>query len=303
VTESGPGTEDIRGGRGRDTASYTGSPAGTGNTHCIDITADLGAGTASGDGFGIDTLTSIENVWTGGGNDVLIGDDGPNEFYTGYSCNNEPSTTESVTGKGGVDRITFTAQGSGVSGPVEVDLQAQTARVNINGGPISVLITLSSIEEVIGTDGEDVILGDDGPNSLSGGYGDDTINGRGGDDQLLGDGGNDSLDGGPGANHNDGVQAPTLASPQSGSPHGQLRTLAGAGARHPQSRSCWTLTHDKPGVAFDPETVPTHAPLWKAQAEKSLAHRRDRRSLPSMRDRVDELRTNLLLLARPELPV
>jgi Ca2+-binding RTX toxin-like protein len=209
VSESGPGNETIRGGRGRDAASYLllQDPAGGSGSHCSDITADLSAGTASGDGFGTDTLDGIEKVWTGGGNDVLIGDEGPNEFYTGTLSCDETSPTDSVAGNGGLDRITFDSlnveTGNG-PGPVEVDLQAKTA---LWGDPESEdrdLITLSSIEDVAGTEYEDVIFGDDGPNNLVGRDGDDLINGRGGDDQLLGHRGNDSLDGGLGANTNDG---------------------------------------------------------------------------------------------------
>lgn len=203
--ESGPGNDSIRGGSGRDTASYAWLQFGS---HCNDITADLSAGTASGDGFGTDTLETIENVWTGGGNDVLIGDDGPNEFYVGVPCEDEPSPTESVSGNGGPDRIRFDlsdrAELEYDYGPVEIDLQAQTARLDNHGLPNFVLITLASVEHVTGTGFADAILGDAGPNSLAGARGNDLINGREGDDQLHGDKGDDSLDGGPGANHIDG---------------------------------------------------------------------------------------------------
>ena len=86
VIESGPGNEAIRGGRGLDAASYVQlySPDGSSGSHCNTITADLTTGKASGKGFGIDTLHGIEGVRAGGGNDVLIGDEGPNEFYTGF---------------------------------------------------------------------------------------------------------------------------------------------------------------------------------------------------------------------------
>ena len=98
-----------------------------------------------------------------------------------------------------------------------MDLLAQTASWDNQGGPIPVLITLHSIEDATGTEWDDEILGDDGPNSLSGGDGNDIINGRGGDDQLLGDKQNDSLDGGPGTNHNDGGKGTdTCVNPSTG---------------------------------------------------------------------------------------
>ncbi len=209
MAESGPGNETIRGGRGRDTVSYLVviTLAADGGGHCNDITVDLAAGTASGDGFGTDTLDGIESVWTAGGHDVLIGDEGPNEFYTGFPCPDDPAPTESVTGNGGFDRITFDIEALDYSfapGPVEVDLQANTARWGDEGSANRVLITLSSIENAAGTEYSDVILGDDGPNVLVGRSSGDLINGRGGDDLLFGNRYNDSLDGGPGANTNDG---------------------------------------------------------------------------------------------------
>ena len=157
VSESGPGNETMRGGRGRDAASYLWllDPDGGSGSHCSDITADLSAGTASGDGFGTDTLDGIEKVWTGGGNDVLIGDDGPNEFYTGTLSCDESSPTDSVAGNGGLDRITFDSlnvEGGSAPDSVEVDLQAKTA---LWGDPESQdrdLITLNSIEDVAGTE-------------------------------------------------------------------------------------------------------------------------------------------------------
>jgi Ca2+-binding RTX toxin-like protein len=206
VLSSGPGNETIVGGSGWDAVSYVETLSGGGSgSHCNDITADMSQGTAQGTDFGADTLQDVESVWTGGGNDVLIGDDGPNAFYTGgFPCDESP--TDSVSGNGGADRITFNSElaelGSG-PGPVRVDLVEHTARWS-NQGSGFIVITLASIENVTGTEGRDVILGDAQPNELSGGsdspgrWGSDVIRGRGGADSLSGRGGNDWLYGGRG---------------------------------------------------------------------------------------------------------
>ncbi len=223
---SGRGNETIDGGSGRDHADYAEilSPNGS-SGHCRRITADLSLGTASGTGFGVDVLEGIESISTGGGNDVLIGDDDPNDLFAGVPCFGNPSPTESVTGNGGVDRVLFSDPfaGESASGRVRVDLLNHTARLG-NQGASPVVYSLDSIENVTGTEFRDVILGDAGPNELSGGpfSSGDVISGRGGadllvgkfasdrlrggsgNDVLLGNGGADDLDGGTGRNRNDG---------------------------------------------------------------------------------------------------
>ena len=48
-----------------------------------DVTVDLSAGTASGSEIGSDTLTEIENVIGGAGNDTITGDDADNRLEGG----------------------------------------------------------------------------------------------------------------------------------------------------------------------------------------------------------------------------
>ena len=204
---SGPGDEVIRGGPGRDVASYVELlSAGSFSSHCNAITADLSRGTAHGTGFGTDTLQTVENVFTGGGNDALIGDGNANVFYTGgYPCD-ERSPHDSVDGRGGADRITFDTENTefgSAPGPVRVDLAAHTARWDNQGSPHPIVVTLRSIENVTGTEYPDVIAGDALANGLVGGSDfagrGDVIRGRGGADRISGRAGNDTLYGGPGA--------------------------------------------------------------------------------------------------------
>ncbi|WP_301951274.1 hypothetical protein [Microcystis aeruginosa] len=56
-----------------------------------------------------------------------------------------------------------------------------------------------SIENLIGTAGNDTIIGNTADNSLNGGAGNDSINGGDGVDTLIGGAGNDTLTGGAGA--------------------------------------------------------------------------------------------------------
>lgn len=71
--EGGAGDDVLDGGPGSDTTVYAAAPTA--------IVADLGAGTASGDGG--DTLVAIENVIGSSHGDDLFGDDGPNRLLGG----------------------------------------------------------------------------------------------------------------------------------------------------------------------------------------------------------------------------
>lgn len=208
VFASGPGNDTIRGDGGRDTVSYVATLQSDGwSTHCHDVVANLKVGSSHGIGFGTDVLSGVENVWTGGGNDVLVGDDSDNEFYTGnpWGCREGRSRVESVTGNGGVDEISFdssTAEDSSAPGPVQVDLTAQTARWRDRGPGPAVVLTLRGIEDVTGTEFRDIIVGDEHSNRLVGAFGisdPDVIRGGSGADRLYGGDRNDLLDGGPGA--------------------------------------------------------------------------------------------------------
>lgn len=64
--------------------------------------------------------------------------------------------------------------------------------------------TLTSIENLTGSQYADTLLGDDKSNRLDGGNGDDQLSGNGGNDTLIGGDGNDTLNGGEGADVLDG---------------------------------------------------------------------------------------------------
>ncbi|MFC7725460.1 calcium-binding protein [Nocardioides sp. GCM10028917] len=207
---SGSGNDAIYGGPGVDRGEYalvldSSIPA----SNCPDVMVDLSRGVASGTHFGADTLTGVENIKSGSGEDVLIGDSRNNTFYAGKPCHptEEAAQRDSVAGGDGWDRILFDSHlwdGNTPLGPVAVDLAAGTA-VQPNSGPSDVVVTvvLDSIENVTGTRGRDTIVGDDRPNRLSGGLRGccegDVIRGRGGNDYLVGSEGSDTIYGDEGA--------------------------------------------------------------------------------------------------------
>jgi len=92
-----------------------------------------------------------------------------------------------VRGGVGWDRIVFT--------PIRTAVNANmlTGQATWAGGTM----TLSGVQALWGTPGNDVLVGNGGRNSLLGGAGDDELVGNGGRDDLRGSGGFDRLDGGP----------------------------------------------------------------------------------------------------------
>ena len=134
-------------------------------------------------------------ILAGGGNDVLQGDD----------------TNNLLDGESGIDTVVYQQDPSGV----EVDLAAELAK---DGYGCSDLVR--EIENIIGSEFNDLLAGDDNRNSLTGRNGNDEINGRGGDDYLVGSSGQDFLTGGTGSDRfvylspNDGTD--TIADFESG---------------------------------------------------------------------------------------
>ncbi|MBC7281051.1 calcium-binding protein, partial [Hoeflea sp.] len=153
------------------------------------INVNLASGVVSNDGFGnVESLSG--SFWEVRGTDFadsIVGSDG-GESFIGLGGN------DTIDGGGGSDRIRYD-QGSIPSG-VTVDLTAGTATGTVNG--ISFSHTLSNIEQVRGSAGNDVITGDAGNNRLWGRGGNDTLNGGDGSDELYGEDGNDIIN--PGDN-------------------------------------------------------------------------------------------------------
>ncbi|MDB9412574.1 beta strand repeat-containing protein [Microcystis aeruginosa] len=175
----GAGNDTLDGGAGTDTAVF-----GPGN-NTVNLTLTTGQDT----GEGTDVLSSIENLVGGDGDDSLIGDTGNNQLDGGTGNDNLSggAGNDTLLGGAGTDTATFGA------GNNTVNLTLTTGQNTGEGTDV-----LSSIENLVGGDGDDSLIGDTGNNQLDGGTGNDTLLGDAGDDTLIGGAGNDSLVGGAG---------------------------------------------------------------------------------------------------------
>ncbi len=199
LLEGGPGADKLVGGAGTNTASYESSSDG--------VSVSLLSGTGNGGDATGDVLTNIQNLigsyysdilignnsanqisGGAGGNDYLMGEAG-NDTLTGGPGNDTldgGSGADSLDGGGGVNEATYWDS----SAPVNVNLLTSSATGGDAAGD-----TLTNIQDIAGSAGNDTLTGDNNNNLLIGLAGNDT---------LLGMGGNDTIDGGPGADYMDG---------------------------------------------------------------------------------------------------
>jgi Ca2+-binding RTX toxin-like protein len=154
----GPGNDAINGDAGTDVVDWQGDGP---------VSASLVTHLASQSGD-TDTLTAVENLTGAGGNDVLIGDSGPNVLRGGIGGPCDPfgactrtSGDDTIYGGGGEDTI--------------------------YGG--------ADADHLYGGDGGDTIYGEGG---------NDTVYGEGGWDTLFGGDGNDKLSGGSAVDYGNG---------------------------------------------------------------------------------------------------
>jgi Ca2+-binding RTX toxin-like protein len=165
----GAGADTLIGGAGSDTASYATSKTA--------VTVDLDNGTGIGGDAQSDTLTSIENLIGSKGADTLTGDAHDNMLIGGASA-------DIIDGGDGIDTVSYAGKAA-----VTIDLTLTTAQC---GGDAKGDI-LSNIENVIGSNGNDILTGDAGDNLLAGYTGNDTLNGGAGADTLDGGVGCDTV--------------------------------------------------------------------------------------------------------------
>lgn len=193
----GDGQDYLEGGVGRD--SYDGGDgvdaARFGRDSDTAVRVDLSAGIVYDDGYGNEeTITGVETLYTGSGDDILIGNAADNTFQAGTGNN-------TLSGGGGVDTVEyFMVEGKN---SVIADLESGTALHSNHTTGETFTDSLSSIENLSGTLNNDILLGDDGDNILHGLDGNDILRGdhhgdNGGDDFLYGGQGNDILYGGGG---------------------------------------------------------------------------------------------------------
>ena len=211
----GEGTDTLIGGGGRDQLDGgAGSDAAVYAEITTSIRADLRAGvlTFVGQNWPAETLTSIENLTTGSGNDTVTGAGDANAILTGAG-------RDSLIGAGGGDYLDGGAGADTMAGGVGDDtyvIDNTGDRVTESGGGLvsGIDAVISNRDFTLGVNMENlsltgnnnafglgnglgnVLTGDDSSNSLRGVAGADTLIAGLGNDDLEGGDGNDRLAGG-----------------------------------------------------------------------------------------------------------
>jgi len=191
----GAGNDSLVGGDGFDAADYTLSKSG--------VVINLGNGTVAGEGR--DQLSEIEDAWGSTHPDTLIGNSSANHLY-GWDG------PDDIDGRGGDDLLVPGVGDDTVEGGVGADyvdyffgklsdfLATNPVNVNLATGVArgSGTDSLLDIENVSGTNHNDVLTGSEKANAMFGYNGDDELYGLEGNDWVDGGSGNDFLSGGPG---------------------------------------------------------------------------------------------------------
>ncbi|MCA0957404.1 hypothetical protein LCM16_25185, partial [Mameliella alba] len=153
VFDGGAGADDFYGGFSRDTVSYANSNAA--------VTVALFNNTASGGHAAGDSLVSIENLTGSDFDDVLSGNGGRNVFIGGAGG-------DAFYGGGSSDTVSYETSNAAVT----VALFNNTASGGHAAGDSFV-----SIENLTGSDFDDVLSGDANANTFIGGAGGDEMYG------------------------------------------------------------------------------------------------------------------------------
>ena len=205
----GAGQDNINGGSGADTLSY----ANSGDRVII----NLASGFANGGHATGDVYENIENLFGSAFDDRLTGDNGDN-VIDGFNGDDILRGLDGVNvlnggngddvfiggdgadthngGGGFADTIDYSGSTSGV--------QARLGGSQVFDGGFATGDSFSGIEDLIGSDFNDILVGNIRANSLVGNAGNDFLNGDRGTDVLLGGDGNDTLIGGFGRDTIDG---------------------------------------------------------------------------------------------------
>jgi Ca2+-binding RTX toxin-like protein len=177
------GNDYMVGGGGIDTLSYL-DPFDEDGPVSVDFEGNGLPGSVLGTSSGADgndQFAEMEAVYGTPSGDVIRGDDDSN-FLVGMGGN------DLLDGRAGEDQAEFPE----ATGPLRASLAAGV--ISEPGGRTD----LRSVENVAGTDFDDLLVGDAGDNALLGLEGDDKIYGRDGSDTLYGGEGNDGVFGGAG---------------------------------------------------------------------------------------------------------
>lgn len=166
VIYGGTGADTLHGGTGSNTLRFNdlATAVNVVMTGAGEGTADDGTSTDTFDGFGTFYLTDLsaqgDTFTESTGADIVYGLSGDDTFTVVAG----DSADDTFNGGNGTDTVDY----SSASNPVTVSLAAGTATGNGND-------TLTSIENVIGTSGDDTISGSTSSNTLDGGGGTNTL--------------------------------------------------------------------------------------------------------------------------------
>ncbi len=179
------GADTIDGGGGSDTVLYSDT------TKSVVVTLDGDQPvTVVVDGVDSDTISNIENVTGGGGNDELTGDGGDNVLVGGGGGDvlQGMGGKDVLDGDAGNDTVVY----SDTSEAVVLALKAGADAKAFVGGAFQDIVR--NVENITGGDGDDILSGDGAANRLIGGAGNDVLAGLGGKDELDGGSGTDTAD-------------------------------------------------------------------------------------------------------------
>jgi Ca2+-binding RTX toxin-like protein len=129
----GNGTDLMSGDAGIDTADYTGDGRA--------VNVNLSSGAAQNTGYGLDTLSGIENLTAGAGNDRLVGSTGVNELHGGAG-------KDTISGIGGADTLYGEAGDDNIAGGAGNDLLVGGAGIDeLLGGADADTFVFNAISE------------------------------------------------------------------------------------------------------------------------------------------------------------
>ena len=193
IMQGSAGNDEIFGGTGVDTADYSNAT--------VNVSVNLALGGNQDTGFGIDQISSTENITGGTGHDELTGNGFANRLVGGFG-------DDRLIGNGGDDVLRPGRGNDLVNGGLGNDtvdfadaagnvfLSLATTAVQMTNGVDGVAVV--SVENAIGSLFDDTLVGSTASNRLSGGDGDDRLIGAEGGDVLAGGRGDDMLAGGAG---------------------------------------------------------------------------------------------------------
>jgi len=178
IIMGGAGADTLDGGADEDTISYTSAAAA--------VWVNLSTGTGNWSDATGDVFSNFENISGSNYADHIIGNssvnkltgNGGNDWFRGYGG------ADIIDGGDGIDRVWYDDSANAVN----INLST-----NIYTGGNAQGNSFISIEEVVGSLGNDTIVGDSGNNGLYGSDGNDIIEGGAGADYLDGGAGTDTL--------------------------------------------------------------------------------------------------------------